>query len=70
MPIPDVNNNRKREPVNKTSWSPNDGPAQNNKKSWSHDDGPAQNKQGLKVFMICFEPNRNHLNLDNILAVH
>jgi hypothetical protein len=24
MPIPDVNNNRKREPVNKKSWSPND----------------------------------------------
>ena len=43
MPIPDVNNNRKREPVNKKSWSPNDG--------------PVQNKQGLKVFMFCFEPN-------------
>ena len=47
VPIPDVNNNRKREPVNK--------------KSWCHDDGPAQNKQGLKVFMFCFEPNRNQL---------
>ena len=43
MPIPDVNNNRKREPVNKKSWSPNDE--------------PVQNKQGLKVFMFCFEPN-------------